>query len=154
MSIKILSNDYAVHAKLLNVEIPRNLDLLVYSLKTCGLRWPFALRLEKVIRTATADHKMPTTMSSLPVQFYDLQYSCLDIDEALRIWAEGLQPWMHLAGLEHPALDANGILMPNVNLTGMAGADDAANYMPVTGQLDSHLGHGPDLVHGSGVGGG
>lgn len=105
-----------MHAKLLNVEIPRNLDLLVYSLKTCGLRWSYARRLEKVIRTATADHKLPSSMSSLPVQFYDLQYSYLDIDEALRVWAEGLEPWMHLAGLEHPALDQTSILMPNVNL--------------------------------------
>lgn len=124
-----------VHAKLLNVEIPRNLDLLVYSLKTCGLRWSYARRLEKVIRTATADHKLPSSMSSLPVQFYDLQYSYLDIDEALRVWAEGLEPWMHLAGLEHPALDQNAILMPNVNLaTGMASADDAT-FLPDTAQL-------------------
>jgi hypothetical protein len=132
---ELLANSFQVHAKLLNVEIPRNLDLLVYSLKTCGLRWPYALRLEKVIRTATADHKMPTTMSSLPVQFYDLQYSYLDIDEALRVWAEGLEPWTHLAGLEHPALDANAILMPNVNLTNMTAADDGAQFMPVTAQL-------------------
>jgi hypothetical protein len=113
----------------------------VYSLKTCGLRWSYALRLEKVIRTATADHKMPTTMSSLPVQFYDLQYFYSDIDEALRVWAEGLEPWMHLAGLEHPALGANAILMPNVNLPGMTGADDAASFMPIGEQLDSQLAH-------------
>ena len=25
----------------------------------------------------------------LPVQFYDLRYSYLDVDEALRVWAEG-----------------------------------------------------------------
>lgn len=25
-----------------------------------------------------------------------MQYSALDIDEALRIWAEKLQPWVHL----------------------------------------------------------
>lgn len=115
-SIFVASRFFLVHAKLLNVEIPRNLDLLVYSLKTCGLRWSYAKRLEKVIRTATADHKLPTSMSSLPVQFYDLQYSYLDIDESLRVWAEGLAPWMHLAGLEHPALDTNAILMPNVGL--------------------------------------
>jgi hypothetical protein len=74
---------------------------------------------------------MPTTMSSLPVQFYDLQYLSLDIDEALRVWAEGLEPWMHLAGLELPALDANAILMPNHNHT-----TDGASLMPVTAQLD------------------
>ncbi|KAF2241666.1 hypothetical protein BU26DRAFT_524829 [Trematosphaeria pertusa] len=133
--IFVAARFFLVHAKLLNVEIPRNLDLLVYSLKTCGLRWSYARRLEKVIRTATADHKLPSSMSSLPVQFYDLQYSYLDIDEALRVWAEGLEPWMHLAGLEHPALDQNAILMPNVNLaTGMASADDAT-FLPDTAQL-------------------
>ncbi|PSN70512.1 hypothetical protein BS50DRAFT_674871 [Corynespora cassiicola Philippines] len=105
------SRFFLVHAKLLSVEIPRNLDLLVYALKTCGLRWPYARRLEKVIRTATAEHRLPREMSSLPTQFYDLQYSYLDVDEALRVWAEGLEPWMHLAGLEHPALDQGGILM-------------------------------------------
>ncbi|KAF1952717.1 hypothetical protein CC80DRAFT_479097 [Byssothecium circinans] len=133
--IFVAARFFLVHAKLLNVEIPRNLDLLVYSLKTCGLRWSYARRLEKVIRTATADHKMPTSMSSLPVQFYDLQYSYLDIDEALRVWAEGLEPWMHLAGLEHPALDQNSILMPNVNMPdALAGANDAA-FMPDTHHL-------------------
>jgi hypothetical protein len=120
-----------VHAKLLNVEIPRNLDLLVYSIKTCGLRWSYARRLEKVIRTATADHKLPASMSSLPVQFYDLQYSYLDIDESLRVWAEGLEPWMHLAGLEHPALDQTSILMPNINIVN---ADDGT-FIPDTSQM-------------------
>ena len=70
-------------------------------------------------------------MSSLPVQFYDLQYSYLDIDEALRVWAEGLEPWMHLAGLEHPALDQTAILMPNVNL----GAGVDGTFMPDATQM-------------------
>ncbi|KAF2176204.1 hypothetical protein K469DRAFT_607965 [Zopfia rhizophila CBS 207.26] len=129
--IFVASRFFLVHAKMLNVEIPRNLDLLVYSLKTCGLRWSLARRLEKVIRTATADHKLPSSMSSLPVQFYDLQYSCLDIDEALRVWAEGLEPWMHLAGLEHPALDQASILLPNVNL----GNTNDSTFLPITPQI-------------------
>ncbi|KAF2731017.1 hypothetical protein EJ04DRAFT_554997 [Polyplosphaeria fusca] len=115
-SLFVAARFFLVHAKTLSVEIPRNLDLLVYSLKTLALRWSLARRLEKVIRTATAEHKLPTGMSSLPVQFYDLQYSYLDIDEALRVWAEGLEPWMHLAGLEHPALQQASILFPNVEL--------------------------------------
>lgn len=126
-----LTDLFIVHAKLLNVEIPRNLDLLVYSIKTCGLRWSYARRLEKVIRTATADHKLPASMSSLPVQFYDLQYSYLDIDESLRVWAEGLEPWMHLAGLEHPALDQTSILMPNLNIIN---ADDGT-FIPDASQM-------------------
>ncbi|KAF2867810.1 hypothetical protein BDV95DRAFT_162291 [Massariosphaeria phaeospora] len=118
--IFVASRFFVVHAKLLDVQIPQNLDLLVHSLKICGLRWPYARRLEKVIRTATADHALPSTMSSLPVQFHDLQYSCLDIDEALRVWAEGLEPWTtHLAGLGR---DQDALLMPNV---GIGGADIA-----------------------------
>lgn len=34
-------------------------------------------------------------MSSLPVQFFDLQYSTLDIDEALRAWVDGLSLSSH-----------------------------------------------------------
>jgi hypothetical protein len=49
-------------------------------------------------------------MTTLPLQFYDLQYSNIDIDEALRVSAEGLEPWMHLLGLDHPALDTAAIL--------------------------------------------
>jgi hypothetical protein len=70
-------------------------------------------------------------MSSLPVQFYDLQYSYLDIDESLRAWAEGLEPWMHLAGLEHPALDQTSILLPNLNI---ANADDGT-FLPDASQM-------------------
>ncbi|GME27836.1 C6 transcription factor [Neofusicoccum parvum] len=73
-----------VHAKHFNLEIPRNLDLLVYALKTSGQRWPISHRQEKVIRTALAEYKIPLSISSLPAQFFDLQYSALDIDEALR----------------------------------------------------------------------
>lgn len=80
-----LTELFVVHAKLPNVEIPRNLDLFVYSIMTCGLCWYYARRLEKVISTATANHKLPAPMSSLPVQFYDLQYSYLDIDENIRV---------------------------------------------------------------------
>jgi hypothetical protein len=77
-----------VHAKILSVEVPRNLDLLVYGLKTCGQRWSFARRLEKVLFAAMAEKKKSVAQSTLPQQFYDLQYSSLDIDEALRVWAE------------------------------------------------------------------
>ncbi|KAF2271170.1 hypothetical protein CC78DRAFT_13213 [Lojkania enalia] len=131
-SIFVASRFFLVHAKILNVEIPRNLDLLVYCLKTCGLRWALARRLEKVIRTATADHKLPSSMSSLPVQFYDLQYSYLDIDEALRTWAEGLKPWMHLAGLEHPALQQNSILLPNMGFLAATGGELIVDSVPIT----------------------
>ena len=49
-------------------------------------------RLEKVLSTAMAEKRMTVAQSSLPHQFYDLQYSSLDIDEALRLWAERTVP--------------------------------------------------------------
>ncbi|KAF4627586.1 hypothetical protein G7Y89_g10563 [Cudoniella acicularis] len=81
-------NNDIVHAKILSVEIPRSLDLLIYGLKTCGQRWYFARRLVKVIYIAIAEKQVPIFKSSLPQQFYDLQYSSLDIDHALSVWAD------------------------------------------------------------------
>lgn len=40
----------AVHAKILSVEVPRNLDLLVYGLKTCGQRWYFAREYSSIVK--------------------------------------------------------------------------------------------------------
>ncbi|RDW69810.1 hypothetical protein BP6252_08830 [Coleophoma cylindrospora] len=88
--IFIAARFYLVHAKILSVEVPRSLDLLIYGLKTCGQRWFFARRLERVLSTAISEKKVPLAMSSLPAQFYDLQYSSLDIDEALRKWSLGI----------------------------------------------------------------
>ncbi|EKG11238.1 hypothetical protein MPH_11710 [Macrophomina phaseolina MS6] len=85
-----------VHAKHFNLEVPRSLDLLVYAIKTSGQRWPVSHRQEKVIRTALSEYKLPLSISSLPTQFFNLQYSALDIDDALHVWAEKLQPWVHL----------------------------------------------------------
>ena len=58
-------------------------------------------RLEQVLSTAMAEKKMPVSQSSLPHQFYDLQHSSLDIDEALRLWAErpDLAPEEQMTGL-------------------------------------------------------
>lgn len=82
-----------VYAKAVSADIPRNLHLLAYALRICGERWALARRYETVIRTAVAEHHMPIgVMSSLPVQFFDLQYATLDIDEALRIWVDNQMP--------------------------------------------------------------
>lgn len=98
--IFVAARFFLVHAKTLGVEVPRNLDLLVYALRTCAMRYSYAIRLEKVLRTAMGEHKLPISMSSLPPQFYNLQYSAIDIDEALRTWAENLAQFHHLAGLD------------------------------------------------------
>jgi len=87
--IFVAARFYLVHAKILSVEIPRSLDLLIYGLKTCGQRWYFARRLERVLYTAIAEKPVAINKSVLPAQFWDLQYSSLDIDHVLSIWAEG-----------------------------------------------------------------
>lgn len=46
------------------------------------------------------EQSLHTAMTSLPAQFYDLQYSSLDIDEALRVWADKMEPWYNLPGIE------------------------------------------------------
>lgn len=78
-----------VHAKLISVETPRNVDLLIYSLRVCGQRWNLARRLERVLRQAAAEREITISLTTLPPQFFDLQYSHLDIDKLLEVWAEG-----------------------------------------------------------------
>ena len=56
-------------------------------------------RLETVLSTAIAEKRVPIPLSSLPSQFYDLQYSSLDIDDALRLWTERVDRDHHLSDL-------------------------------------------------------
>ncbi|KIW57960.1 hypothetical protein PV05_02514 [Exophiala xenobiotica] len=106
-SMFVAARFYLVYAKTVAADIPRNLHLLAYALRICGERWVLARRYETVIRTAVAEHHMPIgVMSSLPVQFFDLQYSTLDIDEALRIWVANIMP----SGASGPGMGASGEL--------------------------------------------
>ncbi|KAI9736206.1 MAG: hypothetical protein M1834_001091 [Cirrosporium novae-zelandiae] len=92
LSIFIAARFYIVYAKTLNADVPSNLHSLAYALHICGKRWPLARRYETVIRTAVVEHRASVLMSSLPLQFYDLRYSTLNIDDALRVWVENLLP--------------------------------------------------------------
>lgn len=40
-----------------------------------------------MLRCAVVEKAKPLRESALPSQFYDLQYSSVDIDEALRLWS-------------------------------------------------------------------
>lgn len=81
-----------MYTKAVDAGLPRNLQQIVHALGICGRRWDLARRYEIIVQTAMAEHEMPVLMSSLPLQFFDLQYSTLDIDEALRVWVETLLP--------------------------------------------------------------
>jgi hypothetical protein len=80
----------AVHAKIFDIEPSHKVAFFPIKLEVCGRRWTYAQRLLKVLRTAVASYDPSnSTTTTLPMQFYDFMYSYLDIDEALRIWAEG-----------------------------------------------------------------
>lgn len=91
-TIFVAARFYLLYAKAVNAELPRNLQVLVHALHICGKRWELARRYETILKTAAAEHRVPVVMSSLPQQFFDPQVSTLDIDEALRMAAEGILP--------------------------------------------------------------
>lgn len=96
--VKILIRE-TVYGRILRTSLPRNIDLLVFSLKICASRWSLARRLVKVLEQASIELSRGETVSELPFEFWNLQYSSIDIDEALRKWAGSVDPWDHMVGL-------------------------------------------------------
>lgn len=76
-----------VHTKCLQADVSVNLHSLAYSLHICSRRWPLAETFESVIRTAVAEHRTPVLGSALPIEFYDLRYSVVEISHLLQRWA-------------------------------------------------------------------
>lgn len=104
------NNQCTVRNFVVEEDLPRCFDLLLYGMNVCAQRWYFARtfivslfsatkahsqlttpaqigRLEKVLRSAVVGKTRPLSESALPSQFYDLRYSSVDIDEALRLWS-------------------------------------------------------------------
>ena len=79
-----------VHTKCLHADVFVNLHPLAYSLHIYSHRWPLAKMLESVIRTAVAEHRTPVPQSELPVEFYDLRYSVVEISHYLQRWADSV----------------------------------------------------------------
>ncbi|KAF2102268.1 hypothetical protein NA57DRAFT_73697 [Rhizodiscina lignyota] len=67
-------------------EAPPSVDLLIYSMRLLSQRWPLAKRLAKVLRAAALEYKATASTYTIPLQFYNLEYSTIDIDEALKAW--------------------------------------------------------------------
>lgn len=93
-----------VYSKALDANVPTNLYSLAYALHLCGKRWPLARRYEMIIRTAVTEHKTSVHMSSLPVEFFDLRYSALNLESTLSIWyANNILPGnIHFGSPEPP----------------------------------------------------
>ncbi|EOD52547.1 putative c6 transcription protein [Neofusicoccum parvum UCRNP2] len=90
---------YLVYAKAVGAELPRNLRVLVRALRVCGERWELARRLGAVLQAAAAEHQVPVFMSSLPVQFFDPQFSSLEVGDAVVDAAGALEEVMGLGVL-------------------------------------------------------
>lgn len=77
-----------MHTKCLQADVSVNLHSLAFGLHICSERWELAKMFESVIRTAVAEHRTPVSESALPWQFYDLQFSVLDLSPLLQNWAD------------------------------------------------------------------
>ena len=60
--------------------------VLMHAMNMSARRWPFARRLEIALRAAVAEHD-DNAHPSLPIGFWDLNCSAMDIDGVLRKWA-------------------------------------------------------------------
>lgn len=92
--ISILMWHYLLaYSKALNADVPGSLHALAFNLHVWGNRWPLARRYETIIRTAVGEHRSPISQCVLPVEFYDLRYSTLEITDLLQVTAEKLGPY-------------------------------------------------------------
>lgn len=86
-------------------------DLLMHALNMCGRRWPLSRRLDIVLRAALVEesqdlagvpHGAPGSVPALPREFYDLNRSGLEIDDALAEWVEGMKSSVYVGSLNGP----------------------------------------------------
>lgn len=85
---------YVAHARIFQQPLSSNLTVLSNALEIYAKRWALAARYSKAIRSAIDELSAPT-VSSLPAQFYDPQYSTCDINEALRAWEVDTGHWYY-----------------------------------------------------------
>lgn len=78
-----------------------NFDILMHGVNMCGRRWPYARRLDIVLRAAIIEVDTGTT-TSLPAEFWDLTQSHLDISETLKKWVEYYKPSLFVGNLDGP----------------------------------------------------
>ncbi|KAJ5098886.1 hypothetical protein N7532_005887 [Penicillium argentinense] len=96
LPIFVAARFYIVHTKCLRADVSVNLHSLAYSLHICGHRWPLAKMFESVIRTAVAEHRTPIPQSALPIEFYDLRFSVVEICHILQEWSDSYSsPVLH-----------------------------------------------------------
>ncbi|KAJ4108023.1 hypothetical protein NW760_008876 [Fusarium oxysporum] len=81
---------YIAYSKALDADVPVNLHTLAFTLHICGQNWPLAQQYETIIRAAVAEHRSPISQCVLPLEFYDLRYSTLEILSLLQETAQKL----------------------------------------------------------------
>ncbi|KIX05509.1 uncharacterized protein Z518_06381 [Rhinocladiella mackenziei CBS 650.93] len=76
-------------------------DILMHGINMCGRRWEVARRLDIVMRAAIAE-VYTSKSSSLPVDFWKVDKSHLDISEELKEWVEGCKHSLYVGALNGP----------------------------------------------------
>ena len=76
-------------------------DILMHIINMCGRRWPYARRLDIVLRAAIleVDSGEPST---LPQNFWNLGKSHLDISEEMKEWVESYKTSLYVGSLNGP----------------------------------------------------
>lgn len=86
------TNSCKVYSKALEADVPANLRSLAYYLHSRGKKSLLAQHFEVIIRTAVGEHRSPLLQCVLPIEFYDLRYSPLEIVDLLQESAQRLDP--------------------------------------------------------------
>ncbi|KAK4942171.1 hypothetical protein LTR10_018063 [Elasticomyces elasticus] len=76
-------------------------DVLMHGVNMCGRRWSVARRLDIVLRAAIVQ-VYTDKGSNVPLGFWDLMKSHLDISEELKEWVEGYKHTLYVGALNGP----------------------------------------------------
>lgn len=93
--MKLIYHVFPAYSKALSADVPASLHALAFNLHIWGKRWPLARRYETIIRIAVGEHRSPISQCVLPVEFYDLRYSTLEITDLLQAKAEEIGPYQN-----------------------------------------------------------
>jgi len=89
MGFFVAARFLTVLSNILNIPSQANGQALLLVLKESSKYWHLAVILEKVLSTAKPGQVEGSPRPPLPPQFFDLNYSALDIYESLRLWSDG-----------------------------------------------------------------
>ena len=84
-----------------------SVDVLMHGLNMCGRRFPYARRVDIVLRAAIAEvdataNGRSITQDKIPEIFWDLKQSAVDINESMKEWVLKYRPSLYVGSLNGP----------------------------------------------------